>query len=37
LVRHGFGVGQEGSHGIKNNASKATKNCGYLIDIIILL
>jgi hypothetical protein len=28
---------ERGGHGIKNNASKATKNCGYLIDIIILL
>jgi hypothetical protein len=26
-----------GSHGIKNNASKATKNCSYIIDIITLL
>ena len=25
-----------GSHGIKNNASKATLNCAYFIDIIIL-
>jgi hypothetical protein len=36
LVGHGFGVGREGSHGIKNNAPKATKNCLYLIDIIRL-
>jgi hypothetical protein len=32
----GFDVGREGSHGEKNNASKATKNCAYLIDIITL-
>jgi hypothetical protein len=37
LLGHGFGVGREGGHGTKNNVSKGTKNCGYLIDIIRLL
>jgi hypothetical protein len=37
LIRHGLDIGQEGgSHGRKNNVSKGTKNCGYLIDIITL-
>jgi hypothetical protein len=36
LIRQGFSVGREGSHGIKNNASKATINCEYLTDIITL-
>ena len=33
----GFGVGRAGSHGTRNNASKATKNVSYIIDIITLL
>ena len=33
---HGFGVGWQGGRGIKNNASEATKNISYLIDIISL-
>src|SRR4030067_2112175 len=36
-IRHRFGVAREGSHGIENNVSKATKNCGYINDIITLL
>ena len=36
LIRQGFDIGQGGSHGAKNNASKTTENCGYTIDIIIL-
>ena len=36
LMNYRSGVGQEGDHGIENNVSKATKNCAYLIDIIIL-
>jgi hypothetical protein len=36
-IKHCFGIGQEGSHEAKNNASKAAKNCVYLIDIIALL
>jgi len=31
-----FSIGREGSHGAKNNAPEATKNCFYLIDIIAL-
>jgi hypothetical protein len=37
LIRHGFEMGREGSHGAENNVSKATKNFSYIIDIIILL
>jgi hypothetical protein len=36
LIRHGFAVRQEGSRGEKNNVSKGTTNCAYLIDIITL-